>query len=73
MGLKWDSNALAMWRGMNILKKESCRMCRYALICGGGCPFSSIIQNKSHCTSFYKMFETSINRIYQHKKAELFF
>lgn len=37
-----DEDGMALWRNRDILSFDKCRNCRFAPICGGGCPIASI-------------------------------
>lgn len=62
--IKWNKPILHKWRNMDILESDSCRICRYALLCGGGCPFHSIMQGKKQCSFFRQFFTNAVNRAY---------
>ncbi len=40
--LELDEDRMDLWRSRDIISIKKCRDCRFAPICGGGCPFASI-------------------------------
>lgn len=67
--IEWNKPILHKWRSMDILKNDSCRFCRYALLCGGGCPFHSILQGEKQCSFFRQFFTNAVNRAYSGFKS----
>lgn len=61
-GLIWNTPVLEKWRGVDITKRKSCSQCKYALLCGGGCPAKTLEGQNVHCVFFQKMFDSSANR-----------
>lgn len=41
--LELSGNRMSMWKDRDIMNMEKCMECKFAPICGGGCPMSSII------------------------------
>lgn len=62
--IKWNNFILSNWRNMDILQSNLCRTCQYALICGGGCPLHSLLQNKKPCSFIKQFFINAANRTY---------
>mgnify|MGYP000043210857 FL=1 len=62
--LKWYNQTISKWREIDITKQESCNKCRYALLCGGGCPARTLEGKNEHCAFFKKMFNNSVNLAY---------
>lgn len=62
------SEAKRNWFKRNISNIPQCRKCKYALLCGGGCPaHAPYTQNgfgTSACSNFKLVFPTSVNRAY---------
>lgn len=46
-GIIWDTNILDKWRQVHIVHNTSCSRCKYALLCGGGCPALNLTEH--HC------------------------
>ena len=62
--LKWYDQTLSKWRKIDITTRETCSKCRYALLCGGGCPARTLEGKNEHCAFFQKMFDNSVNLAY---------
>ncbi len=41
--LELSDSGMSEWRSRDIMNMEKCMDCKFAPICGGGCPFSSIV------------------------------
>ncbi|MCK5567589.1 MAG: SPASM domain-containing protein, partial [Actinomycetia bacterium] len=41
--LELSRSGMSMWRDRDIMNMEKCVECKFAPICGGGCPMSSMI------------------------------
>lgn len=65
--IEW-TDAKKHWFERNISNISHCKQCKYALLCGGGCPAHiPYTQNgfgTSTCNNFQAVFPTSINRAY---------
>lgn len=46
-GIVWDTNILDKWRQVHVIHNTSCSKCKYALLCGGGCPAQNLTGH--HC------------------------
>lgn len=44
-GVYFDEKVYDMWFNRNVLSLEKCRTCKYAFICGGGCPVAALETN----------------------------
>ena len=68
-GIIWDQKVLDKWQNSDINQREPCCHCKYALICGGGCPYHNFIdKHKTQCSNFKGIFNQIINKAY----AELY-
>ena len=47
--IQWNKDVLSRWRDHNVLTIDSCRHCKYALLCGGGCADKNFL-NLNYCT-----------------------
>jgi sulfatase maturation enzyme AslB (radical SAM superfamily) len=51
-----------MWSERNITNLKECRECKFSPICGGGCPYSSILVYKDNlhpvCENFQEVLDT---------------
>ena len=64
-GVWWNNDVLNKWQNTDISQKEPCRHCKYALICGGGCPYHRQLKGyKLHCIMFKEAFDMIINKAY---------
>ena len=64
-GITWNVDVYNKWRNINIMENETCRMCKYVLFCGGGCPYHKMIQkNDQQCVTFKTIFNIAINKAY---------
>lgn len=56
------------WFGRNITKISHCKHCKYALLCGGGCPahvpYKQNGFGNSKCNNYRSVFPVSVNRAY---------
>ena len=43
----WNTDILDKWRQVHIIHNASCSKCKYALLCGGGCPALNFTEH--HC------------------------
>lgn len=46
-GIVWNTNILDKWRQVHIIHNATCSKCKYALLCGGGCPALNLTEH--HC------------------------
>lgn len=61
----WNKEVLDRWQNTDITQRESCRHCKYALFCAGGCPYHRMLnQDKLQCAIFRNMFDLAINKAY---------
>lgn len=68
-GIVWNNNVLHKWQNTDISQKEPCKHCKYALLCGGGCPYYSMLKGQNtQCAVFKGAFNLMINKAY----AELY-
>lgn len=53
---------IKMWKERNITNLKECRECKFSPICGGGCPYSSILIYKDNlhpvCENFQEVLDT---------------
>lgn len=66
--IEWKNDNLYQWR-FNICQNEDCRQCPFALLCGGGCPYHRMQNNKSHCILYKQIFCAAVNMAYRKFKA----
>lgn len=58
----------SIWYRSPLLNDEKCRKCKFALICGGGCPKRTETERRQHCLLFQKIFYVAINNAYNEMK-----
>jgi uncharacterized protein len=60
--LHFFNDKIKMWTERSILNFRECKDCRFSLVCGGGCPYSSILINKESfrpvCENFQDVYDT---------------
>lgn len=58
----WNTNILDKWRKVHILNNTSCSKCKYALLCGGGCPAQNLKEH--HCTHMEDIIRYAASKAY---------
>lgn len=56
----WNDSVLKKWREKNILEFNSCRHCKYAFLCGGGCAAHNL-DKMEHCTNMSAILNYVVN------------
>lgn len=64
-GVMWNNSILDVWQNTNVGQLKPCYRCRYALLCGGGCPYRHINKVNTHCKLFEDVLKTAINKAYE--------
>lgn len=69
-GVIWNNKVLNRWHNSDVTQRKPCNHCKYALFCGGGCPYHNFIMNKreNQCSTFKELFNQTVNKAY----AELY-
>lgn len=62
--IEWDADKLKEWQNYDITADSSCKNCRYALFCGGGCVAHAMFGRKEHCAYFKSMFDAVVNQAF---------
>lgn len=65
--IQWNEDELNKWRSHDI-STSTCKYCKYALLCGGGCQ----ALNNSHCVPFQEMLKKAANDVYDKVCANMF-
>jgi uncharacterized protein len=56
------------WRSRNVVANPTCRRCRYALHCGGGCAVLAEVSSgtifSNYCDAFSKRFRVAVGEAY---------
>lgn len=60
--LNWNSSILSKWREHYVMDLESCKHCKYALFCGGGCFAHSL--EKHVCLNMKSIFIYVVNKTF---------
>lgn len=62
--IKWNEKTIKQWRNLNISSSNTCRHCKYSLLCGGGCPARSL--NNTHlCNQISSIISYAANRAFR--------
>lgn len=56
----WNNSVLEKWRSRDILTSNSCRHCKYALLCGSGCA-SHNLKKMGYCTNMALVLDYAVN------------
>lgn len=60
------NNNYNLWQSRKVYKMETCKKCKYALFCGGGCPMHSMVEGKKftdqYCDDFEKEFFQKVKK-----------
>lgn len=67
----WNMDVLNKWKHTNIAQKEPCNHCKYALLCGGGCPYHKMTGKNIQCVIFKKKFNSEANKAYAKFKINI--
>lgn len=67
--LKWNSPVVSVWHNTNIGEIAPCNRCKYALLCGGGCPYQHMSEKNLHCKMFKEVLEIALNKAYENSQA----
>ncbi|MDD6211266.1 MAG: radical SAM protein [Bacteroidales bacterium] len=66
--IQWTPE-LSRWHARNINGSENCSVCKYALLCSGGCLHLSITRNKdinsNYCDGYSNTFKYAANKAYE--------
>lgn len=65
--IKWDYKKLHNWRSLNVCS-STCKHCKYALLCGGGCP----TMKNNHCIYFQETLKNAANNVYRQVCVDMF-
>lgn len=71
-GLKWISDVKRKWFERNINVDKRCKICKYALLCGGGCYAKSLVNSRdSSICDFAERMNATVQRIYDEYKNKI--
>lgn len=63
-GITWNKPILSQWKEIDISQRKECYHCKYALLCGGGCPYHYLEGNNINCTIFKRVFHAIARKAY---------
>lgn len=63
-GVTWNESVLSKWKDIDISKRKECSHCKYALLCGGGCPYHYLEGKNINCIIFRKLFSAIAQKAY---------
>lgn len=66
----WNDVNLEQWK-FNVGQKKPCCHCRFALLCGGGCPYHSLLHTSTHCEFYREIFDVAVNQAYARVISDL--
>ena len=69
--IKWNNSVLKKWRDKNILTLNSCRYCKYALLCGGGCAARNL-ETLEYCTNMSVVLNYVVNLAFRNVQNKYF-
>ena len=64
--INWKNNTIQLWRNKNITNFAKCKHCKYALLCGSGCPAHNM--NIHHCYKIDTIVQYTANRAYSNMR-----
>lgn len=69
--INWNKKVLENWQNTNVGQIRPCNKCKYAILCGGGCPYRHISKANSHCKMFEEILKTAINKAYDNFSGKM--
>lgn len=70
-GITWKNEVVSQWKNTDISQKEPCKHCKYAFLCGGGCPYYHMLGEDIKCAIFQKIFNKVVNKAYADFKTTI--
>lgn len=71
LGVTWNESVLSKWKDIDISKRKECSNCKYALLCGGGCPYHYLEGKNINCIIFRKLFSAIARKAYNSVNLKL--
>lgn len=62
--ITWNEKVLRLWKNLDVGQKKPCKYCKYALLCGGGCPYHYLLGENISCKLYRKSFNKEVNMAY---------
>lgn len=66
--ISWKEEVVNRWRHTDISQRSPCNQCKYALLCGGGCPYYQMKGKDLSCGITKKSFASVVNKAYANYK-----
>jgi uncharacterized protein len=63
-GVTWNNKVVNEWKTTGVSHRMPCSHCKYALLCGGGCPHYRKSSDYNICLLFKKIFPLVVNKAY---------
>ena len=70
LGVTWNESVLSKWKDIDISKRKECSNCKYALLCGGGCPYHYLEGKNINCIIFRRLFSAIARKAYYSVKLK---
>lgn len=70
-GVKLDPEKFKLWSERNVFRIEKCNDCKYAFMCGGGCPVAALEQNNNIDDVVCSDIEKTLERYVHHIKKKI--
>lgn len=70
-GITWNEEVMKQWKNLDVSQKVPCNHCKYALLCGGGCPYYHLLGRHISCKLFKKEFDKEVNMAYAYYKFKV--
>lgn len=62
--ITWNEKVLRQWKNLDVSQKIPCKYCKYALLCGGGCPYHYLLGENISCKLYRRSFNKEVNMAY---------
>jgi len=62
---------IKMWSERNITNLSKCQKCKFSPICGGGCPYSSILMHKNSLHPVCENFQEVLDTFFKHRGEKI--
>lgn len=63
-GVTWNNKVVSEWRKTGVSQSTPCNHCKYALLCGGGCPHYRKSADHNNCLLFKNILPLIVNKAY---------
>lgn len=62
--ITWNDKITKQWKNLDVSQRKPCKYCKYALLCGGGCPYHYLLGENISCKLYRKAFDKEVNLAY---------